>query len=1855
MNLSTPFGRDGNNNLRVLSEDGGIVLCRGWRDSAEIGSKAALALLPVSEQPRPATLDRLTHEYSLKDELDRKWAVQPLALVRERGRTVLVLEDPGGELLSGLLGKPMDVESFLRIAVGVAAAVGKVHQRGLIHKDIKPANVLVNGAGGEEIRLTGFGIASRLPRERQPPDPPEVIAGTLAYMAPERTGRMNRSIDSRSDLYSLGVTFYEMLTGSLPFTASDPMEWVHCHIARRAAAPSERASAIPEVVSLIVMKLLAKTAEERYQTATGIEADLRRCLSEWQSFGRINPFPLGAHDKPDRLLIPEKLYGRASEINTLLASFDRVVGGGRPELVLVSGYSGVGKSSVVNELHKPLVPPRGLFASGKFDQYKRDVPYATLAQALQSLIRPILASNEEELDRWRDAIREALGPNGQLMVDLVPNLKLIIGEQQPVPELPPRDAQSRFQLVFRQLISTFTRERPLALFLDDLQWLDAATLDLMEDLLTHPDVKDLMLIGAYRDNEVAPTHPLMRKLQAMRQAGAIVQDIVLAPLTRYDLEQLIADSLHCEPGHAGLLAGLVEERTAGNPFFAIQFISALFEEGLLIFDHVERQWCWDLTRIYAKGYTDNVVDLMVGKLNRLPTETQRALQQLACIGNSADFAILGTVYQDSSEEMHGQLWEAVRTGLIFRLEDSYMFLHDRVQEAAYSLIPQELRAEAHLRIGMLMASHTSPDKLEEGIFEIVNQLNRGANLITSIAERERIAELNLIAGRRAKMSTAYASALKYLHAGRRLLTDEIWIRNYDLVFSIECLIAECELHTADVVAAEGRLTMLAQRAESRHDFAVVTRLQITLYTTVDRSDRAIEVFLDYLRRNGMHWSQHPARDDVMQEYNRIWSLVGNRQIEELIDLPMLDDPDVLDMLDVFTEIVHPAMFFDENLSTLVVLRMVSLCLEHGNCDASCFGYVWFGMFAGPRFNNYKDGFRFGRLGYDLVEKRNLTRYQARTYISFGTLTPWAKHAAKGRELVQRAFDIAYRTGDLTFSAYSWHELITNYLVVGDHLSEVQLEAEKGLNFVKKAGFGLVAENCGAQLGFIRTLRGLTSTFGCFDAHDYNESDTEHRLASNPVLALAEFFYWTRKLQARFFAGDYASAVEASRKAHQLLWPAASQVETGDFRFYAALAHAAAWDSASAEERQEHYDALNDHHHQLEIWALHCPANFETKTALVSAQIARIEGRIPDAEHFYEAAIRSAHNNGFAHCEAVANECAAQFYSGRGLSKIAHFYLRDARDCYLRWGAHGKVRQLEGLYPHLAGVEDQRSAAFIGSAVQHLDVASVVKASQAVSGEIELPKLIERLMTIAIENAGADRGLLILAADREYLIRAEALATGDRIEVKLRQEPITPIACPESVVRYVIRTRESVILDDASKPSLFSGDDYLRDRQSKSILCLPLIKQGELTGILLLENAQTSHVFTPARIEVLEILAAQATISLENTRLYSDLREREAKVRCLVDSNIIGISIFDIDGRIMEANDAFLGIVGYSRDDIISGRLRWTSLTIPEWGGAVERVLAELASTGASRPLEMECRRKDDGRVPVLVGGATFDELRHQGVSFMLDLTDRKRAEAAMRESERRFREIQMELAHANRVATMGQLTASIAHEVGHPVAATRMNAETAARWLTRDPPNLKRAKQSIDRIISDSKRAADIFNGIRDLVKNAPSESRDLDINQAITEVIALTRSEVSKNHVVVQTELAKDLPVVHGHRVQLQQVILNLIVNAVEAMGQINDGPRDMLISTKTDSSGVHVAVQDSGPGLPQGSSQQVFKAFYTTKTTGLGMGLSICRSIVEAHGGRFWAAPNEPRGAVFCFTLPVEAKPLANKSRSVGGKMIE
>jgi predicted ATPase/signal transduction histidine kinase len=1712
--------------LERLCGDGEFVLFRGKRDS---DLAQVLVVSPALEQPVPETIARLQHAYSLAGQLDPTWAARPLELVHHEGRPALLVEDPGGDPLERVLGQSMELSQFLRIAIGIAVALRSLHACGIIHRNVKPGNILVDSATGH-VWLTGFGIASPLPRERQLPEPPAEIAGTLAYMAPEQTGRMNRSIDSRSDLYAYGVTLYEMLTGVLPFTASDPMEWVHCHIARQPMLPSERVKGLPESISAIVMKLLAKTPEERYQTAAGVEADLRSCLAALDSVGRIAPLPLGMHDMSDRLLIPEKLYGREREIHGLLAAFDRVAAGGVPEFVFMSGYSGVGKSSVVNELYKHLIPRHGLFASCKFEQRRRDIPYATLAQAFHTLIDQILVDSDAEVSHWRNALREAVGPNGQLIVNLIPELEFVIGKQPPIPELAPLDAQNRFQLVFRRFVDVFARpEHPLALFLDDLQWLDTATLELIEHLITEREVRHLLLVGAYADNEVGSSHPLMQTFDVIRGAGANMLHIPLVPLGLDDVGRLVADSLRCEQASARPLAELVHEKTGGNPFFAIQFLTALAEERLLVFDSGAETWNWDLARIRAKGYTANVVDLMAGKLSRLPHTTQEALGQLACLGNVAEIATLALVQGVSEERIHAALWDAVCAGLVFRLDSVYTFVHGRVQEAAYALIPESERAAVHLRIGRLFVSRMAPEEMEEKIFEIVNQLDRGTMLIDSPEERERIAELNLVAGKRAKTSTAYASALTYFVAGRALLAEESWERRYSLTFALEFQRAECEFLTGDYAAAEERLSMLSRRAQDFADSASVARLQTELYAALDQNDRAVAAALEYLRRAGVDWSPHPTNDEVRQEYERIWQRLGNRSIEALVDLPAMTDPACRATLDVLTATEEPAFFVDENLRCLVVARIVNLSLERGNSDGSGIAYVQLGWFVGPRFGDYEAAFRFGKLGLDLVEKRGLERFRTRVSQCFGYfVSPWSRHLRDSLDLLRRSFTTAQETGDLKYAVYCCDRLVTILLAVGDPLADVQREAETRLEFARKAKFGYIVDIIIGQLRFIRALQGLTVSLSSFNDPEFDESRFEQNLKANPHSVFARCWYWIRKLQACFYAGDHKSALEAASKAEPLLQTGPGHFEWAEYIFYSALAQAAQYDSASPEEKVRYREALAANHRQMVVWAENCPENFGNRAALLAAEIGRIEDRKLDAESLYEKAIQSAREYGFVQNEAIAYEVAARFYSGRGFETIARAYVRNARYCYLRWGAHGKVRQIDQSYPPLYEERTSSSSiSMIGTPVVQLDVGTVVKASQAVSSEIVLDKLIEALMRIAVEHAGAERGVLVASRGSELQIEAEAETGRGMIAVALRHAAITPADLPESVLHYVIRTRESVVLHDALVANVFSRDEYLGRRRTRSILCLPIVTHARLVGVLYLENNLTAGAFTPDRIAVLELLASQAAISLEHAQLYADLQQE----------NI-----------------------------------------------------------------------------------------------------ERKRAEDELRRSEASLREAQSELARVSRLMTMGEMVASIAHEVNQPLAGVVTNANASLRWLAGDSPNLAEAREAIRRIIRDGNRAGVVTQRIRALFAKTHGAKEPLDINETIGEVVVLMESQMRTNRVILQTELAGNLPPIMGDRVQLQQAVLNLILNGVEAMSDVQDRPRELVIRTQHSegNDGVCVAVQDSGIGVDPKSEEQIFDAFHTTKPGGLGLGLSISRSIVQGHGGRLWTVSNDGPGATFRFCVP-------------------
>ena len=1822
--------------MQLLWQDGERALYRGQPAARQMQPRSVLTLRLTAEPPPRASVDRLAHEYGLKDHLGGAWAVRPLELVRDRDGMMLLLEDPGGEPLDWQLREPMETGRFLQLAIGIAAALGEVHQQGLVHRDLKPVHILVDSTNGK-VRLTGFGLASRLPRERQSPEPPGFIVGTLAYMAPEQTGRMNRSIDSRSDLYALGVIFYEMLTRALPFAAADPMEWVHCHIARTPMPPHQRAANIPDPISRMVTKLLAKTPEERYQTAAGVERDLRRCMVEWQARGRIDSFLPGESDMPDHLLVPEKLFGRQREIADLLGAYDRVATTGTSELVLICGYSGTGKSSIVNELHKAFVPSGGLFASGKFDEHAHDIPHKTIAQAFQGLIRGLMSTSEIELLAWRGKLSDALGAHGRLVAALVPELELIIGEQPPVPDLPPQQTRRLFQVALRRFIGAFARpEHPLALFLDDLHWADAATLDLLEDLMIQSDLRHLLVIGAYRDNEIDLTHPLLRKIEAIRRNGARIGHITLQPLGRDPLEELVGEALHCPPVRAAALAQLVHEKTGGNPFFAIKFLAMLADEELVTFDPTAGEWSWDLDRIRAQKHTDNVVELMVGRLNQLSAETKAALQELACLGNEAKTALLSITLGISEDRVHAVLWGAAQHDLVEWLDGSYRFVHDRIQEAAYSSIPADQRAAAHLRIGRWMVARTPSQSGGEAIFEIVNQLNRGHGSITSVDEREQLAEFNLTAGRRASAATAYAAALNYFMTGRELLAEDCWERRRKLIFALDLHRAECELLTGAISDADTHFAALSVRAVDLTERASVARLGIDLHSMLHQTRRSVAVGLEYLRFLGISGSPHPTDDEARLAYRRIQAELEQRTTEELICLPLMTDVASLATLDVMNRLSSPAQFSDFNLYTLLACQMLRLTLDCGNSDASAVAYVRLGMVASRRFGEYETARRVGQVAYALVERRGLRRYQAAVYRIYGNdIMPWTTHIKTCCELIGQAFDTAQKSGDVMYAGICSAARIGNLVAVGESLSDVQREAESALAFSQKIRLITGVELFNVTLALVRMLRGATARFGGLDDGLLQEQELERGFAHTSDNAGSQCWYWVCKLQARFTAGDYSTALAAGSRAQPLLNVCITILQEADYHLYSALSYAAYCDSVPASLRTASLEALALHHRQLASWAAICPQNFEDRATLVGAEVARLEGRELEAEQLYAQSIRAAQTHGFIRNEALANELASRFYAGRGLEDIATMYLVKARNGYLRWGAEGKVRQLELAHPPLRSESLPAPTGAIGVPVDHLDLATVIKVSQTVSSEIVLETLIDTLVRTAVEQAGAQRGVLMVSRGGELRCAAQGNTRLDNIEVERCDVPLAEALLPQSVILYVQRMREPVILDDAASAQPFAADPYIRERQARSILCLPLLTQAKLSGVLYLENNLAPRVFVHSRAAVLKLLASQAAISLENASLYRDVAEREAKIRRLVDANIIGTFIWSAAGpdiemddiALIEANDAFLHMVGFDREDLAAGRLTRLTLTPPEWQERDLRQLADVKSKGTVLPFEKEYFRKDGSRVPVLVGLAAFDRQPDRGVAFVIDLTERKRAENALRRASDK-------LARASQAESLAMLSASIAHEVNQPLAAIVANSSACYRWLSATPPNLERAKITAERITSDANSAAEVISRIRALFSRAPLVRSPQEINGLIIEVCRMMAVETAAKNVRVTTDLEPGLPSLAVDRVQVQQVFVNLMRNGIEAMDPIVDGDRILhLRSFRENPDTIRVEIRDAGTGFKD--AERAFEPFFTTKPNGMGMGLAICRSIIESHDGRLWMANNETRGATVAITL--------------------
>jgi PAS domain S-box-containing protein len=1224
----------------------------------------------------------------------------------------------------------------------------------------------------------------------------------------------------------------------------------------------------------------------------------------------------------------------------------------------------------------------------------------------------------------------------------------------------------------------------------------------------------------------------------------------------------------------------------------------------------------------------------------LSARTQEALKQLSCLGNVVEIATMTLVLRETEEVIAAALLEVVHAGLVFQHVNSYKFLHDRILQAAYSLIPEEDRADVHLRFGRVLLASMPADQLAEHVFDVANQFNRGAARLSDRDEKAQVATVNLRAGQNAKASAAYASARAYFSAGTALLDERDWGSQYELTFSLWLERAECELLSGNFDTAEQLIGELLRRVASKVDQAAVYRLKIEFHVMKSEKQQAVASALTCLRLFGIDLPTHPSLEQVQAEYETVWQTLNGRPIESLIDLPLMTDPELQAAMHVFSALLSPAYFTDFHLWCLQVCRMVNLSMQHGTSGASTHAYGFWGVVLALVFHRYRDAYRFAKLACDLVEKHGFTAYRARAYYSMGTVAWWTQPIATAIDFMRAGFRTAIETaGNLTVAGYGMFQSVTGLLLRNDPLDEVWRESEMALDFVLKnahipeAKYPDAAHIIVSQQRFIATMQGRTATFSTFSDADFDEAMFEAQLTGERM-SFTISWYWILKLKARFLSGDYAEALAAADKAKPLLSAAAALIQLLDYFYYTALTVSAIYENASPDEQSGWRDLLTAHREQLREWADNYPPTFADKHALVLAEIARLEGRDLDAMRLYEQAIQLARENGFVQNEALAHEVAARFYLARGFETIAHTYLRNARNCYDRWGALGKVRQLDQLYPRLRDGEPAPGpTSTIGAPVEQLDLATVIKVSQAVSGEIVIEKLIDTLMRAAIEHAGAERGLLILTRSDALRIEAEATTIGDTVLVQLRDEAVTAAMLPQSVLHYVLRTRESVILDDATVRSPFSADPYVREHHARSILCLPLLNQGKLMGMLYLENKLSPHVFAPARITVLKLLASQAAMSLEKTHLYRDLAEREAKIRRLVDANIIGIFIWDFDGRILEANGEFLSMLGYDREDLLAGRMRWTELTPPDWRDRDAVVVQEHKMTGLARPFEKEYFRKDGSRVPVFIGAATFEEGGAQGVAFVLDLSERKRAEEALRTSH-------AALAHASRLITMGELTASIAHEVNQPLTAVVNNANACISLLPTGAPNLEEVRQALTEIIEDADRAGAVIARVRQLAKRAPSEKSLLDLRDVVQDVLALVRYESAARKVTIRTELSKDLPSVFGDRVQLQQVLLNLIINGMDAMNDVEESKRVLTIcgrrETQAGTLAARLSVEDSGVGFKPEEMDLLFEAFYTTKPQGMGMGLAISRSIIEAQGGRLWAEPNQGPGATFLFSLP-------------------
>jgi PAS domain S-box-containing protein len=1512
------------------------------------------------DYPTPSELTRYKQEYEITRSLKTDAVIEAYNLLPYRNTLAIVIEDFGGRSLDILMeSKEFALSEFLFIATHIAESLSEIHSANVIHKDINPSNIIYNPETGK-LKIIDFGISTTFTRENPTIKSPDVLEGTLAYMSPEQTGRMNRELDYSTDFYSLGATFYQLLTQRLPFETSDALELVHCHIAKLPVSCHEIDPEIPPIVSKIVMKLLAKTSEDRYQSALGLQADLEECLTQLQQTGQISEFPLARHDISEQFKVPQKLYGREGEITTLLSAFNRVAMAAekqesreenlftqsprehcqsRIEMMLIAGFSGIGKSVLVQELYKPITQQCGYFISGKFDQFKRNIPYSAVISAFKSLVRQLLTESEAQLALWREKLLAALGINGQVIIDVIPEVEQLVGAQPAVQPLEPTEAQNRFNTVFKNFIQVFCqRSHPLVIFLDDLQWADSASLKLIELTMNDAHIEYLLLLGAYRDNEVDANHPTIWTIERLKECGAIVNTIVLGPLRTEEITQLMADTLYKEREIVKPLAELVAQKTSGNPFFINEFLRTIYQENFLTLDRQQKCWQWDITQIKDLDITENVVELILGKLRKLPEETQKALRLAACIGNSFGLSTLSIIYGKSAPATFRDLLPAIEIGSIQPVSElettlgtsiesqliirDYKFRHDRMQQAAYALIDGAQKKVVHLEIGRLLLTKSKEEEIQERIFAIVDHLNQGRTLIQSKAEKKKLAELNLRAGKKAKEATAYVASREYLVLAEKEFPEDIWQEDYKMALDLYEELAEVEYLNGNFEQSQFLIEMALTQAKSALDRTEFYYLQIIQYTLSGKISEAIESGRAALRALGIDLPAENLEAAFEAELAEYQVNLGEQQISSLYDCPEMEIPEKRAAFRILLRILPAAWIASSQLMYVVGTKMVNLNIKYGHMEKSPIGYACFGVINTHVLHNYHLAYQHGCLSVELSDKYNdLSSKVGTRQFHACMIMPWLKHIKLSEQVNLEGIDAGLQAGELQPTGYSLTYHLYNLIYQGKNLDFLLREVDRSLLFSEESQ-NQWAINCilGAKL-LIQNLVGLTSNQSCFNIAEEQETSFLETCHKYKILA-AICLYYIFKAEVLYLYNQ-PLGLHLLEQAGKWFDYIPGTISIAKHNFYYSLTLVALYPQASTEEQDQYWQQLETNQRQMKEWADNCPQNFLHKYLLVDAEMFRISGQWHQTIDLYDQAIASARENEFIQNEALANELAAKFWLERGKEEFAQLYMRKAYQGYQIWGANRKVKVLEKTYPHWFSSSLSDRSLFITSTssttsnhlVEALDLTTVVKASQAISGEIFLEDLIRKLMQIAIENAGAQKGFLILEKDHNWVIEAEITVGSNEVHI-LQSIPIDSISTDDqspllsiSIINYVARTQKDVVLHDAALEGQFPRDPYIAATQPKSILCTPLLNQSKLNGILYLENNLSTGAFTPDRIEVLKVLSSQAAISLQNAQLYVSLHENERRLAQFLEAMPVGVFVLDANGRAYYANQAAQQILG----------------------------------------------------------------------------------------------------------------------------------------------------------------------------------------------------------------------------------------------------------------------------------------------------------------------------------------------------------